>query len=595
MNTISLTMIVKNEASHLAACLTSVKEKVDEIIIVDTGSTDGTLELARAYADQVYSYTWEGDFSAARNFAITKATGDWILSLDADEELIFPGRVPVRDLRELTAQDASIEAYLLPLDNPTSMHGANRFYVLRLFRNNGHYRYIGRIHEQVTVADQGVVGIAHTPLISHKLLPLQERNRKRGRNLTILQESLREEPENYFLKYYLGVEWLMLAQPARALSYLQSAYENLTDDHLLFRAPALRYLVLCLQTLGRLDEGICLCLEAAEHYPEFTDVYYLGGVLLEEKQAYGPAIKWFKTALECGTPPALFSHLQGSGSFLAWYHLGYCQSCLGQGAAAQQAYVQALRANPQYPYPIYGLIQSLEEMHGAAHTLQKIMDHGFLQAGDPDSGLSNSALPLAAAEYFFASGHPDLARRCLEEGLVDEEVLFYRAKYSIFSGHLRLGLNGLDSLKPESKFTSQAKFYRTVALLLLGQFPLARAQAFELWQDQATRPQAHLFYRLMHLMEKGISTLPGPSIISPGQTIREVDLLPLSLDYLSEGSCFQPAPLETTLISRYIKSLETLVKNVSPEGRSRLLQFYQSKSEEVQNRCQARFGKVGNV
>src|SRR3990172_5263948 len=86
--TISLCMMVKNEEEMLPRCLESVKAWVDEIIIVDTGSCDGTLEIARGYTQKVYLHPWFDDFSGMRNITLSYATGDWILVLDADEELV---------------------------------------------------------------------------------------------------------------------------------------------------------------------------------------------------------------------------------------------------------------------------------------------------------------------------------------------------------------------------------------------------------------------------------------------------------------------------------------------------------------------------
>ena len=90
MSTITLAMIVRNEAHYLAACLDSVKDHVDEIVIVDTGSTDHTLHIAAGYTDKIYPFPWQGNFSEARNYAIGQSTGEWILSLDADERLVCP-------------------------------------------------------------------------------------------------------------------------------------------------------------------------------------------------------------------------------------------------------------------------------------------------------------------------------------------------------------------------------------------------------------------------------------------------------------------------------------------------------------------------
>ena len=85
MPTVTLTMIVRNEAVHLGKCLASVKDAVDEIVIVDTGSGDETKIIAGRYTDKIFDYRWDGDFSAARNLAISYSRGQWIFVLDADE------------------------------------------------------------------------------------------------------------------------------------------------------------------------------------------------------------------------------------------------------------------------------------------------------------------------------------------------------------------------------------------------------------------------------------------------------------------------------------------------------------------------------
>ena len=95
---LSLCMIVKDEEAALARCLDSVKEYVDEIVIVDTGSKDSTKQIAKKYTEKIYDFKWSSDFSAARNFSLSKAYGSWILVLDADEAM---DRKSVKSMLEL--------------------------------------------------------------------------------------------------------------------------------------------------------------------------------------------------------------------------------------------------------------------------------------------------------------------------------------------------------------------------------------------------------------------------------------------------------------------------------------------------------------
>ena len=206
--TISLSMIVRDEAERLAASLESVIQYVDEIVIVDTGSSDRTVDIAKKYTDNVFSIDWEGDFSAARNFAKSCCSGEWILSLDADEKL------DCRDgtLRELIAADQEHALFFLPLDSQSTecLKEYDRFMVVRLFRNKPEYSFAGKIHEQVMIPKPNEVGFAAGPVIVHAAVPLRQRNRRRYRNLTLLWRAIAVEPNNIFLLYYLGVEWLGL-------------------------------------------------------------------------------------------------------------------------------------------------------------------------------------------------------------------------------------------------------------------------------------------------------------------------------------------------------------------------------------------------
>ncbi len=144
---LSLCMIVRNESKNLARCLDSVQGIVDEIVIVDTGSQDNTKEIALSYGAMVYDYEWHDDFAAARNQANSYANGEWILSLDADEEVVLQ-----EDLRvHLKAQRASILCntlyrYQTRVDSDELIREG---YYFRLFRRDPKLGFKGRLHEQL--------------------------------------------------------------------------------------------------------------------------------------------------------------------------------------------------------------------------------------------------------------------------------------------------------------------------------------------------------------------------------------------------------------------------------------------------------------
>ncbi len=187
---ISVVMIVKNEEAMLARCLESVKG-ADEIIVVDTGSIDKTKEIAKNLADKVYDFKWIDDFAAARNFALSKATGDWVLSIDADEMLDSNGIENIRKMLFTEKQAIGIRMHC----------GTTSYHVPRLFRNIPGIRWVGKIHEtiQVNGFDRSDIGITYGSSPAHLLDP--------DRNIRILEIAHDEDPKNTRAMYYLAREY----------------------------------------------------------------------------------------------------------------------------------------------------------------------------------------------------------------------------------------------------------------------------------------------------------------------------------------------------------------------------------------------------
>ena len=149
MITISLCMIVKNEEDVLARCLDCAINFADEIIIIDTGSTDQTKEIAALYTEQIYDFEWIDDFSAARNFAFSKATMDYCMWLDADDVIRFEDQKKLVDLKNTLSLDTDMVMmrYYTGFDeNGTPTFSYNRE---RLIKNNKGYSWQGAIHEAI--------------------------------------------------------------------------------------------------------------------------------------------------------------------------------------------------------------------------------------------------------------------------------------------------------------------------------------------------------------------------------------------------------------------------------------------------------------
>lgn len=221
MSTISACLIVKNESAHLARCLDSLVGWVDEIIVVDTGSTDDTVAIARRYTSHVHFFRWCDDFSAARNAALQYATQDWILIVDADHEVpeVTRSLIPLY----LAKQDATTPCVLLFRQ---LTQGDPAFFVRGLFPNHVGLRFAGRVHEYLV--HTGPVRSLQCPeltLLHHGSWSRNKAEYYRDLNqadLKTIQEPLQRAQQGYLL----GRTEHRLGQPQAALKAYTQAYQD---------------------------------------------------------------------------------------------------------------------------------------------------------------------------------------------------------------------------------------------------------------------------------------------------------------------------------------------------------------------------------
>lgn len=204
---ISVCMIVRDEEKNLAGAINSVRNIVREVIVVDTGSQDRTVEITRALGAKVLFFPWQNDFSLARNTGLQAATQDWILSLDADQRL---------DSSSIAALTAAIHgpylAYnvtirLFAEENACDSVGA--YTAIRLFRRDERIRYSGRVHEDVAPS---LLALAPHPWADSEVVlrdfgygDAQERQKKRARNLLLLARAKKETPDDLFVLYKYAI------------------------------------------------------------------------------------------------------------------------------------------------------------------------------------------------------------------------------------------------------------------------------------------------------------------------------------------------------------------------------------------------------
>lgn len=197
MPSLSLCMIVKNEEKHLTRCLSSVKDVVDEIVIVDTGSTDKTTQIAESFNANVFHFEWVNDFSAARNFALRKCNSDWILYLDADEE-INPNSL--EELKSYKSHSPSGVYCKVKSLGSSSVNGSVMKYP-RLFANVQGIEFIGKVHEQIVDS----LNKSKTPLVESEIEIIHhgyavdddKLKQKKERNLSLLLSNDNKKNSNY--------------------------------------------------------------------------------------------------------------------------------------------------------------------------------------------------------------------------------------------------------------------------------------------------------------------------------------------------------------------------------------------------------------
>jgi glycosyltransferase involved in cell wall biosynthesis len=210
-NVLSLCMIVKNEERNLARCLDSVHGLAGEIVVVDTGSTDGTPALAANYGAEVIPFDFTMvDFAAARNRALERASGQWILMLDADETLDSAG---AEAIKRLVASDENAGYFLERHNHSSDSESPFTDYVVRLFPNRPDHRYRGRVHETVDASILAGGGrlIKSGIRIDHNFSSDREaRHCKNRRYIEILKEEIAADASDYSRLDFLAAEYHQL-------------------------------------------------------------------------------------------------------------------------------------------------------------------------------------------------------------------------------------------------------------------------------------------------------------------------------------------------------------------------------------------------
>lgn len=342
---ISVCIITKNECEKLKKCLSRLAPCGFELVVADTGSRDGTLEMVKEYTESLYEFAWIDDFAAAKNYAIQKAANDMVLVVDSDEYLCSGS---VEAFRILAAQNTDKVGRLKRIEKYTnnageyteSISGTSRVFDRRKFH------FEGRIHEQVVpgsvFGEEGPV-LDHYDTYETGLVfehdgyegSKEERQKKAERNIALLLQALKEAPEDTYLLYQTAKGYYMANRPEKAVEYFERAISGRVD-------PRLEWVIDMVETYGYalLDtKQYQRAIQLEGVYEEFcgsADFVFLMGLIYMNNGEFDQGVSQFLKATKMKN-----AKTRGVNSYKAFYNIGVILECTGRVEEAITYYRKA--------------------------------------------------------------------------------------------------------------------------------------------------------------------------------------------------------------------------------------------------------------
>lgn len=334
----SVCIITKNECMNLRKCLEALKPYPVEVVVVDTGSSDGTMEMARAYTSAVYEFAWCDDFAKAKNYAVSKAACDMVLFIDSDEyvtavdmsDLEKQVRLHPRQVGRIARKNFMYEG----TEIRWSMEWINRLFDRR------YYRYKGCIHEQLVRADTGEADIAtyRTGIqIDHSgyLLSAEEKQKKAQRNIRLLKKMLTDGGEEPYLLYQLGKSYYMAGQYRESADYFGKALAYDLNERLEYVIDMVQSYGYALVNSGQAKaalgfEGLI------DAFGDSSDFWFVMGFIYMNNELFSKAVDAYERAVRLKN-----ARMSGADGWLAYYNAGVIFECLGQTKEAAAYYTKA--------------------------------------------------------------------------------------------------------------------------------------------------------------------------------------------------------------------------------------------------------------
>lgn len=362
---LSLCMIVRDSARTLGACLASVRPWVDEMIVVDTGSTDDTPQIAERFGAQVFHFPWCDSFSLARNESLSHATGEWLFWMDSDDTI---DEVNGRALQQLVQRDAPADVlgYIMQVHCPSSqgdgIQDATVVDHVKVLRNLPELRFEGRIHEQILPAIRRLGGRTEWTnlFVVHSG---SDRSRagqakKLARDLHLLELEHKEWPDHPFTLFNLGMTYNELGRHGDAVQALRRSLElaNPSESHV---RKAYALLVHACAQLEQFETARKVCHEGLGLFPQDTELLFRAGLLAQHFGRLREAERFYRHLLESEEPRHFSSVDRGIRGYKAAQNLAMVYIELGEPLLAVEQWRRITATNPQYAEGWRGLVECL--------------------------------------------------------------------------------------------------------------------------------------------------------------------------------------------------------------------------------------------
>lgn len=352
---LSLAMIVRNEQEFLEGALESARGKVDEIVVVDTGSTDRTVEIAESMGARVFRFAWTDSFSEARNESLRHVTGRWVVILDADERLVGDGW---NELRAHLASTSEPGGYALLLVNATlSGRAMKSFYPARVFPNDGSLVFRGRVHNRPERRDRVGAPYPHRAFAGPQIVhygydfDVYARREKAKRSLPLIEAELAERPDDLLYRYYRARELLAVRRTEARSDELQASRRELEElvDAILAagRGPLLEAVQQLFTVYEHLEVGpaaVELCRRLGQTVTEHPDLEMGLAQSHARMGAYQEAIASAREVLQLLSHPPRGEEAIRYRPWAVHELIGRCELERGQPSSALSALLEAVRA-----------------------------------------------------------------------------------------------------------------------------------------------------------------------------------------------------------------------------------------------------------